>query len=286
MSRPSDHVLGLVCGLAEPIRSNRRLVMLKAFIDDSRMGQAPVYVLGGWVAKAATWAPFSDAWQQVLWMSPRIQYFKFYEAMNLTGEFHGISEGLRDEKMMLLIRAVEEHKLLGAGSVIPHWLFDNYFGQHPHPEVRNPYYPSLYGLVSRILRHNKAADISDKLELFFDYQPGGGDQMEKVRKGWEEFRQTMPEEFRPLVQSHPPAFLDDREIVALQAADLYAGWLRTVFEYRLEGRKAHWPWGDRNLDIPSVVFAWTEKTADVLYEEMFGFKPTKFTYSFQYGMRT
>jgi len=258
--------------------------MLKAFIDDSRMGQPPVYVLGGWVAPAKTWASFSDAWQQVLWMSPRIQYFKFYEAMNLVGEFHGISEDSRDEKMMLLIRVIEEHKLLGAGSIIPHSLFNSYFGQHPHPEVRNPYFPSLYGLVARILRHNKAANINDKLELFFDYQPGG-DQMERVKAGWEEFRKTMPEEFRPLVQSHPPAFLDDRDVVALQAADLYAGWARTVFESRLLRRKAHWPWGDRNLDIPSVLFEWTEKTADALYEEMFGSKPVKFTYTFQYGVR-
>jgi len=60
--------------------------MLKAYFDDSRMGQPPCYVLGGWIAPAKVWAPFSDAWLDILWMKPRIEYFKFQEAMNFSGE--------------------------------------------------------------------------------------------------------------------------------------------------------------------------------------------------------
>jgi hypothetical protein len=156
--------------------------MLKAFIDDSRMGQPPVYVLAGWVAPAKTWAKFSDDWAAVLRMSPRVEYFKFAEAMNLNGEFHGVSLDRRDEKMNLLLRVIEDHKLLGALSIIPHSIFFEYFGRHPSREVRNPYFPSLHGLVSRIIQHNIGMGIKDRLELFFDYQSGHADQMEAVRR--------------------------------------------------------------------------------------------------------
>ena len=162
--------------------------MLKAFIDDSRMGQPPVYVLGGWVAPAKTWARFSDDWDDVLRMSPRIEYFKFAEAMNFNGEFNGMSLERRNEKMTLLLRVIEEHKLLGVASIIPHSIFQTYFGKHPRRDVRNPYFPSLFGLVARIMMYHRALGIRDRLELFFDYQPGHADQMEAVRRGWEEFR--------------------------------------------------------------------------------------------------
>ena len=71
---------------------NRLLLMLKAYLDDSSMGQAPVYVLAGWVASAKVWAPFADAWDKVLRMSPRIEYFKFDDAMTFDGPFRGMSE--------------------------------------------------------------------------------------------------------------------------------------------------------------------------------------------------
>ena len=85
--------------------------MLKAYFDDSRMGQPPCYVLGGWVAPAKVWAPFSDAWRDILWMRPRIEYFKFQEAINFNGEFHGVSKESRDEKLKLLVSLIAEYKI-------------------------------------------------------------------------------------------------------------------------------------------------------------------------------
>ena len=41
-------------------------------------------------------------------------YFDF------SGEFHGISEESRDEKLKLLVGLIAEYKILGAASVIPH----------------------------------------------------------------------------------------------------------------------------------------------------------------------
>jgi hypothetical protein len=167
--------------------------MLKAYFDDSRMGQPPCYVLGGWIAPAKVWAPFSDAWLDILWMKPRIEYFKFQEAMNFSGEFHGISEESRDEKLKLLVGLIAEYKILGAASVIPHNLFQKYFGRHPDPAINDPYAPSLLGIVAAVIRHYKALGIEEKMEFVFDYQPTGG-QMASAESGWRYFVAALPAE--------------------------------------------------------------------------------------------
>lgn len=122
--RPSDFVRGLVCGYGRSTREKVKLLMLRAFVDDSHMGQPPVYILGGWIAPAETWARFSDAWQDVLWMAPRIEYFKYAEAMNSNGQFNGISSERRDEKVRLLLKVIEDHSLFGISSIIPASTYD------------------------------------------------------------------------------------------------------------------------------------------------------------------
>jgi hypothetical protein len=120
--------------------------MLKAYIDDSRMGQPPIYVLGGWIADAKVWAPFSDGWKDILRMKPSIEYFKFSDAMTLNGPFSGFSEGSRDEKLRLLVNLIAEHQLLGLSCSVPHHYFLPLFGRHPNPEIRNPYILMFYAL--------------------------------------------------------------------------------------------------------------------------------------------
>lgn len=72
--RACEQIWGLVCGFAEPMRSRRLLLMLRAYIDDSNMNMPPVSVLGGWIGPAKDWAHFSDCWADALWMKPRVAY--------------------------------------------------------------------------------------------------------------------------------------------------------------------------------------------------------------------
>src|SRR5947209_278262 len=105
LSTAQERLWGLVCGLPEPGRSHRPLLMLKAYMDDSHVGDrsSAVYVVAGWVAPIKTWLAFSEDWDEVLRMSPRVQYFKWQEAMAFNGEFYGITEERRNEKLRLLI---------------------------------------------------------------------------------------------------------------------------------------------------------------------------------------
>jgi hypothetical protein len=108
-------------------------MVLKAYVDDSNMGAAVASVLGGWVATAETWDPFSDEWQSVLAMKPHIGYFKWSEAWSLKGEFSGISEESRDEKIRTLVRVIRDHNPLAVTSVMPNakvdFIFDVQAGQ-------------------------------------------------------------------------------------------------------------------------------------------------------------
>ncbi len=256
--------------------------MLKAYIDDSHMRQPPFYVLGGWVASAKTWAAFSDAWRDVLRMSPRIEYFKYDEAMRFSGEFLGISEAARDEKLRLLINLIEEHGLVGVASAIPHNIFYPMFGTYPHKWVRNPYYISFYGIAARLVRHLSASGTKEKLEFIFDFQPGS-DQMREAQEGWTNFREMAPLEMLDYVQAHPPSFLDDKDVVPLQAADLHAGWTRETLMLLEQGKKVQPPWHPYGEKITSVSVSWALENLSTIFHSMFGFRPMMISYTFDHG---
>jgi hypothetical protein len=269
-----------VYGWAEPSRSNRPLLMLKAFIDDSKMNQPPLYVLAGWVAPVSVWAPFSDAWRDILWMKPRIEYFKFDEAIGFNGEFNGMSIESRNEKLRLLVNLIEEFDLLGVASLLPHHLFNPLFGRHPVWQVRNPYVLSFFGIVAHIIGHlGTHGMIDEKIEFVFDYQPHS---IKTVLEGWEQFKETAPPEFRRFLTEHPPSFLDDKNVVALQAADLHAGWARSRDELVFAGIDDVEPiWGkERGSKIRCLVKHWDEHSLSDLFEQMFGRRPVMITAHF------
>lgn len=273
-NRPSDYIWGLVCGYPEPTRSYRPILMLKASVGDGHMNQAPSYVIAGWLASATVWAPFSDAWDEALRLSPRIRYFKFDEAMCFSGEFLGMSEERRNEKLELLINLIVEYKLLGVASIIPHDVFQTYFGNHPDRDVRSPYVPSVLSVANAVLGYMIDCGVRDKVDFCFDYQP---DSVRPIQDGWKLYRTLMPPEYRQLLPAHPPSFLDHREVVALQAADLHAGFACQLDADDLSGRELREAvWGEKADKILRLSYVWTEETAEFHYEGIFGtkFKPS------------
>ncbi len=262
--------------------------MLKAYVDDSRMGdrRSALYVLGGWLASAKTWMALSDDWDAVLRMSPRIDYFKFDEAMGRTGQFNGMSETSRDEKMILLINVLADHRPKGMASIIPTYVFEGLFGRKVHPRsvMRNPYFLGVYLMVGRIARYCVEHDVDDIVECAFDYQPGG--RMEKVQEAWAMFhRYGRPEETR-FFPKHPPSFLDDKHVVALQTADLHAGLTHMSKTARLNGQKLpNYPWLRRAAELTRHDVELTPEGAEEIFKAFFGFVPPRIAYRFLDVMR-
>jgi hypothetical protein len=134
-ARASDQIWRLVCGFAEPVRSNRLLLMLVAYLDDSDMGQAPVSVLAGWLHDSASWATFSDEWNEALGMRPKLDYFKYSEARSLSGQFSGWHEDTRNERVRRLVRIISDCQPYGIASAMPHALYQEAFGKNQDKSV-------------------------------------------------------------------------------------------------------------------------------------------------------
>jgi hypothetical protein len=248
--------------------------MLRAFFDDSNIHQGPVYVLAGWVAPAEKWAPFSNDWQAVLDMKPRVGYFKYSEAMNFGGEFLGISQASRDEKLKLLVGVLEDYGVVGISASVPHRVFSGWFCKAPAP-FNNPYVMLLYGVIMRLLRYARSIDYRDKVDLIFDTQL---DQMENVMAAWAGFVRDAPDEFRPLL-GDPPMFRNDKTTLPLQAADLHAGWLREMNTAQELGKQQLMPpWHPRGEHIRREYNFMEWWHAQDTFRRAMGYNPV--TYSF------
>jgi hypothetical protein len=231
--------------------------MLRAFIDDSNIGgDAPVAVLAGWMAPAKVWAPFSDAWDMVLRMSPRIEYFKWKEWRGLDGEFHGISEPSALEKLKLLVGAIAQHEPLGVASMMSNKLYQEIFHDSPDSIMRQPYFLSFYSVVVQLVEYAAVHFPGQSIDFHFDTQPG---QMAAALGAWERLKETAPPEMKKVIGA--VGFNDDRRTKPLQAADLNAGFMREQAEYGCFGKEPPAPpWGDTGSSIKMLHRIWTAQT--------------------------
>jgi hypothetical protein len=244
--------------------------MLKAYFDDSKM-TGPYAVLAGWVEQATRWASFSNAWDDVLRMSPRIDYFKWKEARNLNGEFSGVSCERRDEKVNLLASVIAEYQPLGVASVISVKLHDQIFGENPDRILRHPYYLSFHSVVSQLVMYPAIVSLGEKIDFVFDIQPG---QMEAAIGSWERLKQVAPPEVKGIIGN--ANFGDDVDIKPLQAADLSAGWMREQAEAHFDEQKTlEPPWGNRTNSVQCLARVWTTDRYTELAERTGSFKMPK-----------
>ncbi len=275
-TKASDRVRALVCGIPRARREHRILVMLKAFIDDSEIGTAPVYILGGWVASVPQWETFSDDWDKVLRMSPRIRYFKYSDAMGFNGEFAGISKESRDEKMKLLVGVIEDCKLLGVVTILPDVIWKRYFAPAPERDIRIPYFPMVFSLIGRLVEHHYANGVTEPTEFVFDDQPG---KTEYVIDAWRQFRRNAPPQVVPLISPNLPSFQSDEDVVALQAADLIAGWSRQQQKWFATDKTdlPAMPWGEKGKSVKCIRRFWTDDFARQVFKELEEARATSFS---------
>ncbi len=82
--------------------------MLQAFIDDSGRGQAPVFVLAGFLSTIERWAEFTESWHAELKREPSIAYLKAKEAADCRGQFKGWGFDARDRKMEPFVALIND----------------------------------------------------------------------------------------------------------------------------------------------------------------------------------
>src|SRR5258706_7193189 len=149
-SNASKPIWAIVCGLPAGKRERRQIFMLKAFIDDSKSHQgAGVCMLAGYVGPAEMWASFSDEWQRVLDMNPRINYFKLREAMKQQREFYGRPVELCNERIACFRAVIEK---FGPVEVALGFRIDAYQKAYSSwgPKHKNPYFFASAGIMAEV----------------------------------------------------------------------------------------------------------------------------------------
>ncbi len=230
--------------------------MLQAFVDDSGSGQGAVFVLAGFIASAEQWAAFKDEWKESLGGAP---YFKMADAEKLFGRTG------KDDRVTRFYRIIENHAVAGVSSAVMRDDYERVFGRAPQP-MRDPYFLLFFDLIAQLSRNQKKLDLHDKVDFIFDEQLG---KKEKVIAAWDSFKSMGQESFGHIL-GDTPSFKDDKEILPLQAADLYAWWIRRQIEEDTKGMaRTPFPWKIKR-EIPGLAVRWREENLQQVYDLLFG----------------
>ncbi|MFN3313574.1 MAG: DUF3800 domain-containing protein [Hyphomonas sp.] len=206
-------------------------MVLQACFDDSGSSpDEPVMVLAGYIADAENWLTFSDAWKACLDEHPRLEYLKMSEAMGLRGQFarqRGWTADTRNyrlEKLAAIIRTHVSHQVCAS---LVHRDFQDTLRELPAVGYRtlaneHPYNVLWYKLVSELILIGPEMKLETPIDFIFDQQLG---HQEETGRTWDmvsvQLGSSPP--WSKLVGSRPK-FLDEKEFLPLQAADMLA-WL-------------------------------------------------------------
>jgi len=263
---------------AMKLSERRPLLMLRAYIDESEDGD--VLVMSGGIAAPGTWAASSNDWDAALKLGVKLRWFKFVEATGLTGEFWGVSESSRNEKVGHLRAVIYDHKIPQISTFLPLAAFDRVFRQPYIPaEFRNPYVWLLYALISHLAQAQERGLLPlprEPIDFFFDQRDI---EREKIWKAWETFTNAT---WAPKhLVGQEPQFLDDKRTPPLQMADLAAGLARLHWRDAFLGEKLDRFPEYRFADVPYLTFTWTEELLRIRLNELISaYKKPLFSFTF------
>lgn len=233
-SSPGDFFRSLESGLPSRERNKRYIVVPQAYLDASGMGsksKEPHLVLAGFVTIAQAWAKFSDAWQEELDTSPSICYFKLNEAFHPKhdSQFKGWDKKDIIHKINRLANVIKSTYPLGrVVSYIDKKEVDQLIiKQSIKRRIDHPYWLCFLHLIVNMVARQRKFQYSAPIDFIFDEE---GDLGYDCAKWLHYFKKTeIPKDALPYFGSI--IFGNDKRIVALQAADLYAGlYRRHLFE--------------------------------------------------------
>jgi hypothetical protein len=220
---------GLLLGNRNNKVRNLLPVTLQAYIDDS-YGDDGTFVLAGHIASAKVWESFSQEWAQLILTHGTL------DSKNETYHFKMKEMALNDERMSRvpafysLIENYVQCSIACSYNLqdleraknriyVPNLAID--WGH-----LNNPYLVAFRALMDMF--HNKkeklekVIPLDQKVDFYFDNQT----EKKFILKGWDVYKSGRPEEFRTRF-GVVPRFEDDKEYLPLQAADLWAWWVRT-----------------------------------------------------------
>jgi Protein of unknown function (DUF3800) len=226
ISAAQDRVWVQVSGMS-PEKSGRRLLLaLQAFIDDSYSADG-YFVLGGHIASAEAWAAFAKEWEHMLpfgVLDARNKYhFKMaemaqsLERMGRVGAFYRIIEHYVLASISCRFKPID---LIRAKNRV--WINNCVIN---YGFLNNNYMFAFRGLLDMFHTNKNVCDgfipIGEQVDFIFDNQT----EKYAILSTWDEYIAKRPDDIRDLFGAHP-RFEDDKIFLPLQAADLWAWWVR------------------------------------------------------------
>ncbi len=232
--------LSFLSGIPECRRRKRILVAIQGFVDESGTKDGQKFVFSALLSDAEKWAHFSDEWDACLKMSPRIQYFKMDNAAGLDGEFYGFTERQRDEKLRALCQVVNTLEPTEVSAVEDMQKFAMTLGADDRRPLSEYYFFPFHTININVAYTVGDMGITQPYEIFFDEHKIFGPRA----KAWYPVVRSLQEKTIQDLMPIEPLFRSDRDVLPLQAADLFA-WL--VRQRNTRGDTFELSWLDEEL---------------------------------------
>jgi hypothetical protein len=201
-----------------------------------------VFLIGGWVANDNEWDRFSTEWTIVLQTPPAIRYFSHHESKAAGGQFEGWTPQQIEAKAIALTEVICHRDVYGIISGLNLQTHASAFKNSVLPKKQlqsalrlvHPYQWCFFSVIAAVLQAQlDRGGFQDTVDFVFDQQKG---LFKKCAEFYREFKSHMPAEKRAIAGTVGEA--SDREVPALQAADLLVGQVTT----NLRVGKPELPW--------------------------------------------
>ncbi len=201
--------------------------MFRAYFDETT-DDATVFLMAGWLGNFDEWERFSTAWACELSNRPSVKYFRHNEAISLKDEFASWTGKERDAKLLSLARVIARHNLTGFIGGVSLARFRSLFnGSAMSKKVlrsvvkfTEPYHFCCNCVIGRTLGHQieEVGNLVETVDFIFD---DGVPFLDDCVSNYASLKKVFPQKAQMIAGSVTPG--NDKEIGALQAADMLAG---------------------------------------------------------------
>ena len=195
---------------------------LRFFIDDSGKNDPPVFVLGGVGIEEDRVEAFETAWNAVLAAVPAIPFLKTKDANRKAGAFKGMTHAQRDEKMAALGEVLRDHVTATVAVLVRHDDYQRIFAGKMMHWMDRPYQMMFHLTIATVYKLCKEQGFGETASFVFDRQL---DHEAALRESFPAMIRGAEPALKTFLTSEP-RHADDKEEVALQAADLVAWHVR------------------------------------------------------------
>lgn len=258
-------IRGLVCGLPGIRARRRHLLMLKeykAFVDGSGTGDPNLLVLGGYVAPTEIWEEFSKEWQARL-NHAGIPYFKMNQMAShpeIAGYFYRVIEEWNvTAAIACLVDTAALRRVVRTFKWPPEIIIEL-------RRLENPYGMAFQGIIEDFAQNQHKLKIDEPVDFIFDEES----EEAAVLEGWDWIKvgNSVDSSYTKFIGGRP-TFLDDKKVLPLQAADLWAWWIRKWEIERIKDgvKYLKFPWGAQR-EIPRLHMHYKEKDFLRMFNEI------------------